>query len=136
MALVMGTPRRVLAARFDLSEWTLHNHRHFHLTPAQNAAILAAVKPQGIDLEELERSESEGLLGSLVAQRARLQQLTELAMELGDVGKAISAEHAIRENLQLVAKLLGQLVRATRSARLRSLCPPTTQTAREHHRCP
>lgn len=110
MGLTLGTPYSVLAARFGLSDWTLCNHKRHHLSPAQQAAIIASTRPEAIDLEQLERCESEGLLGALVAQRARLQQLVELAMELGDIGKGISAEHAIRENLQLVAKLLGQLV--------------------------
>jgi hypothetical protein len=110
MGLVLGTPLRVLASRFSTSLNSLHNHRHNHLTPVQKAAIIAAVKPSEIDLEQLERQESEGLIGALVGQRARLQQLVELAMELGDVGKCVAAERAITENLSLVAKLLGQLV--------------------------
>jgi hypothetical protein len=68
------------------------------------------VKPSGVDLEQLSRQESEGLLGALVGQRARLQQLVELSMELGNTAHAISAERAITSNLELVGKLLGQLV--------------------------
>jgi hypothetical protein len=49
------------------------------------AAILAAQRPSEVDLEALQRNEPEGLLAQLVAQRARLQQQGELAMEMGDV---------------------------------------------------
>ena len=110
MGLVLGTPLRVLASRFNASITALHNHRHHHLTPAQKAAYLAATKPSEVDLEQLERSESEGLLGALVGQRARLQQVVELCLEIGDLGRCVSAERAITENLNLVAKLLGQFV--------------------------
>src|SRR5262245_6077182 len=74
------------------------------------AAIVAGRKPTEIDLEALQRSESEGLLGSLVAQRARLQTHADMALELGDIKAATSVERAITSNLELVAKLLGQLI--------------------------
>jgi hypothetical protein len=46
----------------------------------------------------------------LVAQRARLQGHIEMATGLGDVRTALMAESRITSNLELVAKLLGQLV--------------------------
>jgi hypothetical protein len=61
-------------------------------------------------LEQLQTSESEGLLTQLVSQRARLQQHSEIATELGDVRSAVACERAITDNLTLVGKLLGQLV--------------------------
>jgi hypothetical protein len=110
LGLVLGTPLRTLAARYECSVSALHSHRHNHLTAAQKAAILSATKPAEVDLESLSRSESEGLLGALVGQRARLAQVVELSMEAGEFGRCVSAERAITENLSLVAKLLGQLV--------------------------
>ena len=80
------------------------------LSPQIAAAILAAQKPTEIDLEALQASESEGLLSQLVTQRARLQTHSELATELGDVKAAVACERAITGNLELVGKLLGQLV--------------------------
>jgi hypothetical protein len=79
-------------------------------TPQVEAAILAAQKPTDIDLEALQTSESEGLLAQLVTQRARLQTHSEMATELGDVRSAVACERAITTNLELVGKLLGQLV--------------------------
>ena len=79
-------------------------------TLRQAAALLAAQKPSEIDLEALEASESEGLLAQLVAQRARLQSFAEMAAELGDVKAAVAVERTVQGNLELVAKLLGQLV--------------------------
>jgi hypothetical protein len=110
LGLVLGTPLRTLASRYECSVSALHSHRHNHLTAVQKAAILAARAPADVDLEALSRSESEGLLGAVVGQRARLTQQVELTMEAGDYGRSISAERAICENLNLTAKLLGQLV--------------------------
>ena len=77
IGLVHRVPTRVLAARFNVSQHALHRHRHNHLTPQMAAAILAAQKPSEVDLEQLQASESEGLLAQLVAQRARLQSFSE-----------------------------------------------------------
>jgi hypothetical protein len=103
-------PHRVLAARFNLSKDAIGRHAANHLSPIQRAAILAAQKPSAIDLEALRITESEGLLASLVTQRARLQAHAETAATFGDVKAAVSAESAILANLSLVGRLLGQLV--------------------------
>ena len=103
-------PTRVLAARFNVSQHALHRHRHNHLTPQMAAAILAAQKPSEVDLEQLQASESEGLLAQLVAQRARLQSFSEMALDMGDVAGAVRVERVVTGNLELVSKLLGMLV--------------------------
>jgi hypothetical protein len=101
---------RALAIRFQCSPDSLARHARNHLTPQMRAAILTAQKPSEIDLEALQRSEAEGLLAQLVTQRARLQQHSDLALELGNGPVAIAAERAITSNLELVGKLLGTLV--------------------------
>ena len=63
-----------------------------------------------IDLETLQADEAAGLLGQLVTQRARLQQHSELALELGDVKAATGCERGITANLDLTGRLLGQLI--------------------------
>jgi hypothetical protein len=107
---VHGVSGRVLAQRFELSKDAIHRHAQKHLTPQIRAAILAAQQPTAIDLDALRTSESEGLLGSLMVQRARLLQLAALATDLGDVRGAVSTESAITASLALTARLLGQLV--------------------------
>jgi hypothetical protein len=77
-----------------------------------------------VDLESLQRSEGEGILGALVVQRARLQQHAELTMELGDVRAAVAVENSITGNLTLVAKLLGQLVQHVEVTRTSVLVSP------------
>jgi hypothetical protein len=110
IGLVHRVPLEALARRFQCSPHALHRHRHKHLSPATAAAILVAQRPCAVDLEALQRSESEGLLSQLLAQRARLAQHSELALELGNSAAAVAAERAITANLELVAKLLGQLI--------------------------
>jgi hypothetical protein len=85
------------------------------MSPQLYAALLAAQKPSDIDLEALERSESEGLLASLVAQRARLQLLSEMCFAEGELHAATSVERAITGSLELTSKLLGVLVQRTHS---------------------
>lgn len=110
IGLTHHVPMRALAIRFDCSEDALARHRRNHLTPTTMAAILAAQKPSEVDLEALQRGEAEGLLAQLVTQRGRLQQHSDLALELGNGTVAIAAERAITSNLELVAKLLGSIV--------------------------
>ena len=81
-------PTRVLAKRFSLSRDAILRHGRIHVTPQMKAAMLLAMRPSDVDLEALERSESEGLLASLVAQRARLQMLSEMAFEEGELHAA------------------------------------------------
>lgn len=110
IGLVAGTPLRTLAARFELSHFAIGRHGRAHLPAQARAAILAAQRPEAIDLEALRRNESEGLLGQLVAQRARLLQMSIAALESGDVHTMVKAEAAIGANIALGAKLTGQLV--------------------------
>ena len=110
LGLVHRVPVRVLAKRFALTSDMVFRHRRHHMPPQLVAAILAAAKPSEVDLEQLQRSESEGLIGSLVAQRARLQMLSELCFAEGELKAAISCERAVTQSLELTSKLLGMIV--------------------------
>ena len=110
VAALLSVPLRALSERFEVGIGPLHNHRHKHLTPQTTAAILTARKPSEIDLEAMQRDESEGLLAHLIGQRARLQVLSDLALEKGETAQAVNCERAILQNLNFVARLLGQLV--------------------------
>lgn len=110
LALITRTPATAIAARFGVTSSALYWHRKHHLSPTQAAALLTALKPSEIDLEALERSESQGLLGELVEQRAKLRQFSEMAAELGNINAAVSAEKGITAALELTSKLLGMLV--------------------------
>ena len=109
LAIARGIPYRVIADRFDLKTSSVFRHAQNHLSPSVRAAKLAAIAPTDIDLEALQREESEGLLQNLKAMRARLLALLEMAEELRDVRSAASVHQQINKNLELVGKLLGQL---------------------------
>src|SRR5262245_11182226 len=115
LGVVMRVPHEALARRFGtpdhpLSKDTIWRHSKNHLNAVQRAALMVAVRPADIDLDALKVSEGQSLLASLLAQRARLQQTIELAMEAGAPHVAVAAEGRITTNLELVSKLLGQLV--------------------------
>jgi hypothetical protein len=50
------------------------------------------------------------LLSALIHQRARLEQQADMALELGSIHVAVSAEGKITESLRLTAQLTDQLV--------------------------
>jgi hypothetical protein len=113
LGLVHRVPVRVLSRRFELSKDSIFRHRRLHMSPQLVAAMLVAQCPSDVDLEDLQRSESEGLLANLVAQRARLQMLSELCFEQGELSAATSVERAITQSLELTSKLLGMIVQRT-----------------------
>ena len=95
---------------------------------ATRAAVLAGSRtPTGVDLERLKVSEAEGLLSQLVMQRARHQQHSDMALDIGDIRVGVLVERQITTNLELVSKLLGQLVHVSEH-RFTSvlLCPITS----------
>jgi hypothetical protein len=110
LGLITGTPKATLAQRFDISVDTLSRHAANHLPPQVRAAIMTQLAPSEIDLEALQRSESESLLASLIAQRARLSTMAQAALEHDLPQVAVRCENAVLQNLELVSKLLGQLI--------------------------
>src|SRR5436309_12069384 len=80
IGLICHVPRNTLAERFDISVDTLTRHATSHLPPQVRAAIMTQMAPSEIDLEQLQRSESESLLASLIAQRARLTTMASSAL--------------------------------------------------------
>src|SRR5262245_45445414 len=95
IGMVLEVSDELLARRFGISRFSVLRHRQNHLTPTQVAAILSATKPSDIDLEALQRDESEGLLANLIAQRARLQTYIDKALEDGDTSGAVRCERSI-----------------------------------------
>jgi hypothetical protein len=110
LALVHRTPLRVIADRYGVSKDALYRHRKLHLTAAMKAALLTASKPiDATELARLQKSESENMLATLQAQRARLQVTSDLSVSYGNFPTQIQAERAITGNLELTSKLLGMI---------------------------
>lgn len=114
LALARKVALRIIAAKYDLNLDPLHRHRRNHMGPELLARLGAAGRPTEIDLNQLREAESEGLLQSLVHQRARLFQLLDMATEVGDYKGANGIEKTILEHQHLLAKLLGELVNHTK----------------------
>lgn len=110
LAIVNLVGRDTISRRFGVGAYAVWRHAKNHLNATQRAAILQAQKPTAVDLEELRKSEAEGLVGQVIQQRARLLSLIEAALEAGDGSVAVKAEGVINTNLQLSARLLGQLI--------------------------
>src|SRR5262249_40684806 len=106
LGLVHRVPIRALARRFSIGKNSIFRHRRLHMSAKLVAAVMAAQRPSEVDLEQLQRSESESLLGSLIALRARLQMLSEMAFEEGELHAATSIERAITASLDLTSRLL------------------------------
>jgi hypothetical protein len=106
LALVAKVSSPVIAARFGVSRDSVKRHRQRHLSAVQAAALATAMKPSAVDLEALQRSEGESLLGQLLAQRATLQTYGQTAFEAKNYQAAISAERGVTANLDLLSKVL------------------------------
>jgi hypothetical protein len=113
LGLVARMPVPALAKRYDVSIHSLRRHAANHLGATQRAALALNLAPSSVDLEALSRSESESLLGNLLAQRARLSAYASASAESGDYKAAIAAERATTDALALTAKLLGSIVNRT-----------------------
>jgi hypothetical protein len=110
VALVARVPWPVIAKRFDVSRDSVKRHGKHHLSAVQAAALATHLRPEAIDLEALQRSEGESLLGQLLAQRATLQTYGQAAFEAKNYQAAISAERGVTANLDLLSKVLGLII--------------------------
>ncbi len=97
-ALVAGEPNRRIAARCDVTERAIRNHKAGHLPAklvmAQEAAAVA---------------EADDLLAQVRDLQRRAHNILDKAEEAGELRVALSAIREARGNLELLAKLLGEL---------------------------
>jgi hypothetical protein len=109
----LGLARRAglktLGTKYGLSKAALSRHQRTHMAPQVKAALKATGRATEIDLDALRKSESEGLLGTAVALRARMYRQLDQAEELGDLRAAASLDGRILDSLSFTAKLLGEL---------------------------
>jgi hypothetical protein len=79
------------------------------MPPQLVAALNYSLTPSEIDLEAIKKSESEGLIQHLVAQRGRLWYLIDEAEKFGDLHGAARGHSQLNANLALSARLLGEI---------------------------
>ena len=109
LGLANGISVPALVRRFGVSRDAAYRHKRNHLPPQLLAQLRYALQPTDIDLDALTKSESEGLLQNLVAARADLWHIAKLAQDQDDLHVAVNAHGRLTKNLELTAKLCGEL---------------------------
>lgn len=109
LGLANTVPLRVLSKRYGLSVASLFRHRRNHMSPQLTAQLMTRGRLSEIDLDNLRVTESEGILHHLVAIRGRLYRAMDQAEELGDYSASARVSGSLLKNLELTAKLLGDL---------------------------
>ncbi len=110
LRLANGTPLRTIESLYSVSKDSLRRHCKLHMEPALIAQLQAAghrVSP--VDLQTLKRTESEGLLQTLVHERGRQQRIADKAEKVDDYANATRASIAALKSSELIAKLLGDI---------------------------
>jgi hypothetical protein len=106
-ALAMGVSMQAIARRFGFSAKAITRYRD-RMPQQLRASILAAsLRPKEADLDQLRIDESEGILGNLAHQRARLLMGQDEAMEAGAIELMGSLSRVIHQNISLTGKYLG-----------------------------
>jgi hypothetical protein len=105
--LALGRPLRIIAKKYGISITAAHRHKK-RLPPQLKAALAAHALRPAEDLEKLRTEESEGLLGHLAAQRARLLMSQDACLEAEQFGLVSTLSNSIHRNLELVGKYLGE----------------------------
>lgn len=100
---------RALGKRYGLSIDAIHRHRHNHMSPQLTAQLMTRGRLTELDLEHLRSTESEGLLHQLVAMRGRLYKAMDSTHDLGNHMESARIGGILLKNLELTAKLLGDL---------------------------
>lgn len=116
LRLASGTPIRTIAAKYELSRDSLYGHKRNHM-PTELIQQLQATgrRTSAADLDQLKQTESEGLLGNLVHERARQQRLADKAELIDDFANATRASVAALKSSELIAKLLGDIETGNRT---------------------
>jgi hypothetical protein len=109
LGLANRVPIRVLGKRYNVHHDAIHRHGHRHMSPELHAQLMTRGRMTPIELENLKVTESEGLLQNLIAVRGRLYGLMDAAELQGDYKGAASIGGIVLKNLEVTARLLGDL---------------------------
>jgi hypothetical protein len=97
-SLAEGMPNRRIATQYSLSEASVRRHHDSHLPAALSKAHEVEVVARADDL-----------LGRVESLQTRTLAVLEAAEENGELRTALAAIREARGNLELLAKLLGEL---------------------------
>jgi len=97
-AIITREPYRDMAARFSLSPSSVSRHAHIHLP---------RTLMQAQEADEVIRGDS--LLEQVPSLQDRTMHILTEAEDTGDLREALQAIREIRSNMELLAKLIGEL---------------------------
>jgi hypothetical protein len=106
-ALAMGIPMARIAQRFGYSVPSIQRYRDRMPQQLKAAIVAAALKPKETDLDQLRADESEGILGNLAHQRARLLMCQDECLDTGAVEQVARLSGVIHKNIELTGRYLG-----------------------------
>ena len=106
-ALAMGISAKAIGRRFGYTPQSILRFRDRMPQQLKAAIAAAALKPKEADLDRLRIDESEGILGNLAAQRARLLICQDECLENGSVTQVGYLSNVIHRNIELTGKYLG-----------------------------
>ena len=108
LALARGVSKDALAKRYGLGRDPLFRHAQSHMPPQLRASLLAGPDLE-IDVDRLRETESQSLLANIIAIRRRLFNSFDAAELHGDGNLLARIAGQLHNNLELTAKLLGDL---------------------------
>ena len=103
----MGVPMSRIAQRFGYSIPAISRYRDRMPQQLKAAIVAAALKPKEADLDKLRIDETEGILGNLAHQRARLLMCQDECMDAGAVEQVARLSGVIHKNIELTGRYLG-----------------------------
>jgi len=109
LGLANKVPIRVLGTRYGLSADSIWRHGQNHMSAELHGQLMTRGRMTPQDLENLRITESEGVLQHLVAVRGRLYGLMDAATMQDDYRGAAAIGNQIGRNLEVTAKLLGDI---------------------------
>lgn len=109
LGIANKVPIRVLGKRYGLSADSVWRHGQRHMTAELHSQLMIRGRMTPQDLENLRVTESEGVLQHLVAVRGRLYGLMDVAEQQGDYRAAAGIGSQIVKNMEVTAKLLGDI---------------------------
>lgn len=97
-AIVAGTPLATIATEYHVIDESLRRHRDAHLP----ARLVKAAEAEEV-------AQADDLLAQVRSLQTRALSILDQAEQAGDLKVALSAIREARGNLELLAKLLGEL---------------------------
>ncbi|GAB2621319.1 hypothetical protein [Novilysobacter erysipheiresistens] len=113
LGLANKVPIRVLGKRYGVHHDAVYRHGRNHMPPELHAQLMTRGRMTPQDLENLRITESEGVLQHLVAVRGRLYGLMDFAEQQEDYKGAATIGGQILRNVEITARLLGELQTGT-----------------------